>query len=181
MGTPSVPDFLAGYSPQAPSFTTWWQNAATFFLGKVVFRAVQSSSATTLPSSGAVTKIAYDNVLEDPWSGWNASNHNWTPPGIATGLYQITVGVIVAAPGASDVVVSPYAQGPVGVLGNTQLAAVTTSNQVCGGEGTTVAWLTGGQDAVSGAGSVQNTASNVSTNIIAGQNSWLEIVWLLGL
>ena len=52
---PSVPSFLAGFGPQQSDMQSLWVNPAAFFQQKVVFRATQTTTATTLPSM-AVTR-----------------------------------------------------------------------------------------------------------------------------
>ena len=77
---PSVPSFLAGFGPQQSDMQSLWVSPAAFFQQKVVFRATQATTATTLPSAGTTTAIAYDNIIEDPYSGWDATNKNWAAP-----------------------------------------------------------------------------------------------------
>ena len=182
MTTPaqSIPYFLAGYGPQQSDFAGWWANTAAFFQQKVVFRATQTTTATTLPSAGTITKIAYDNVIEDPWSGWSASTHEWTPPSGGSGWYQVTVTVWLAAPGALQVVLSPYIGGSSAYNGAdlAALSGIVLPNAAGGAEGTFYLRLTGGQDPVWGAGAIRNSAGGVLTNLTAGQNSSIEIIWL---
>lgn len=178
---PSIPDFIAGFGPQQPDFQNLWVNALAFFQQRVIFRATQTTTATTLPSSGAVTTIAYDNILEDPYGGWSASTHKWTAPAGLSGWYQVTVTVWVAPPAALQVVLSPYVGGSAAYNPNSgvELAGVTVPTAIAAGvEGTWALWLTGGQDATWGAGAIANSSSNVLTSLTAGQNSSIEIVWL---
>ena len=177
---PSVPDFIAGYGPQQSDFQGWWVNAAAFFQQRVIFRAVQASSATTLPSSGAVVTIAYDDILEDPYSGWSATSYNWTAPLGYSGWYQVTVTVWVTASGADNIVLSPYIIGDAAsnAMSGYPLASVVIPNGQGGAEGTYYVYLTSGQDAVSGGASVTNSSSSVSTDLSTGTQSSLEIVWI---
>ena len=63
---PSVPVFPAGYGPTQTDLDNWWYNVAGFLQTGVVFRASQTTTATSLPDSGAATTIGFDDVLEDP-------------------------------------------------------------------------------------------------------------------
>lgn len=179
---PSVPVFLAGFGPQQSDWQSLWVNALAFFQQKVVFRATQATSATTLPSSGGVTTIAYDNIIEDPYAGWNATTHEWLAPAGLSGWYQVTVTVWLAAPGALQIVLSPYVGGSAAYNANTgkALAGSVVASSSPGGaaEGTWLLWLTGGQDAVWGAGAIANSGANHATSTTAGQNSSIEVIWL---
>jgi hypothetical protein len=178
--SPSVPDFLAGFGLQQSDLQSLWVNAAAFFQQRVIFRATQTTTATTLPSSGAVTTIAYDNIIEDPYGGWSASTHKWTAPAGYSGWYQVTVTVWAATPGAINTVLSPFAGGSAAYNPNSgvPLAGVPIPNSPAGVEGSWYLWLTGGQDATWGAGAILNSGSNVLTNLTAGEQSSLEITWL---
>lgn len=178
--SPSIPDFLSGFGPQQPDWQSQWVNAAAFFQQRVVFRATQTTTATTLPSSGAVTVIAYDNIIEDTYGGWNSGSHLWTPPVVGSGWYQVTVTVFVTAPGATGVYLSPYVQAAAALdpYRSTPLVSCVIPNAPGGAEGTWYVYLAGGLDTVSGAGSVQNSAGNVTCNLTAGQQSSMEIVWI---
>lgn len=177
---PSVPDFLAGYGPQQSDWQSLWVNAAAFFQQRVVFRATQATTPTTLPSSGAVTVIAYDNIIEDPYSGWNATLHQWFAPAGYSGWYQVTVTVWVVAPTAQQAVLQPYITGGAAsdLASGIALNATVIPEAAAGSEGTYYPYLVGGQDSISGAGSIQNYASNLNTNLAAGESSSIEIVWI---
>jgi len=178
MTTPaiSVPDFIAGYGPQQSDMTTLWSDPLAFFQARVVFRASQTSGATSLPSSGALTTIAFNNIIEDPYSGWNASTHKWEAPAGFSGQYLATVNVWVAAPGATDVTLV----GEVGLATGTSdpLVAVVLPNNVSGISYSYYYYLVGGQDVLYAAAYIQNSSSAVSTSLTAGENSTLEVMWI---
>jgi hypothetical protein len=173
---PAVPVFPAGYCPQQADFSTWWYQVAGFLQNKVVARVSQATTATSLPSSGAVTVIGFDTVAEDPYSGWNATSHEWAPPAGYSGWYQVTLTVRTAPMTGVDlytymVQTSSGGQTPaVGVQG--------ASNVGAGASGTWTVYLTGGQDAVQGAAGLEHASAAVSTSLTAGQQSTMEIVWL---
>jgi hypothetical protein len=170
---PIVPVFPAGYDPQQADFTTWWYDVASFLQNRVVARVSQTTTATTLPSSGANTTIAYDTVAEDPYSGWNAAAHAWGPPAGYSGWYEVTITVRTAAVAANvDLYIG---------LGGTyteKLASVLASAGGGGAECVFAVYLTGGQDTVTAMAELLNSGSNVNTNLTAGQQSTMEIVWL---
>ena len=55
--------------------------------------ASQTTTATSLPDSGAATTIGFDTVAEDPYSGWDSGTFLWTPPAGYSGWYQATLTV----------------------------------------------------------------------------------------
>lgn len=173
---PSVPNFLAGSGPQQSDFQSLWVNAAAFFQQRVIFRASQTASTTTLPPSGAFTTVKYDTVIEDPYSGWSASAHNWTAPVGYSGWYQITATVFIQAPGVTGV----------GLKIQTLTASQGTGSLVCvvvpsltvgAAEATWYQYLVGGQEAVAVQAAIQNPGSSmtlVTNDSPAGQQSTVE-------
>lgn len=173
-----IPMPIAGFGYQQADMANLWAGAAAFFQQRVVLRATQVTTATTLPSGGAITAIGYDNITEDPYQGWIAGNKQWAAP--FSGWYQVNVTVWVAAPGAANVVLEPYAETlktPGNAMNGRNLTAVVIPNDIAGAEGTWITYLTDG-DVVWGAANVKNSASNVTTNLTVGQNSALEVIWL---
>jgi hypothetical protein len=175
-GPPSVPGFPAGFGPQATDFGTWVFRNFAFFQNGVVLRASQATTATTLPDTAVSTKIAYDSILEDPYSGWNASTHLWTPPAGYSGWYQVTVTIRTAT--LADLVNLQPALAGTWTYGLGILQAQGAGTPGGGASGTFTVYLTGGQDTVGGACGLYNSGSNVSTSLTAGQQSALEIVWV---
>ena len=170
---PSVPVFAAGAAPTETTFNGWWYETAGFLQNKVVLRVSQSSAATTLPDTAAATRIAYDTVLEDPYNGWSASTHLWTPPSGYSAWYQVTFTVRTAAI-AGLVDLQPLLSGTYAYL----LACVQGNSAGGGVSATNVVYLVGGQDTVGGACELLNSGSNVNTSITAGQQSTLEVTWI---
>lgn len=172
---PSIPYFVAGTGLQQPDMETLWVSPATFFEQRVVFRATQATTATSLPSTGAITKIAYDDVLEDPYSGWSSANYWWTAPSGYSGWYQVTVTVFVSGPAAEEVILIPYISSA--IIGNIPVAGVVLPEASSGASGTWYVYLVGGSDAIHGAAAINNASANLDTSLTAGQNSTLEIIW----
>jgi hypothetical protein len=171
---PVVPVFPAGYGPQASDFNTWWYETASFFQNGVVFRASQTTTATSLPSSGATTVIGYDNIIEDPYSGWNSGTHSWGPPAGYSGWYQVTM-TIRTVTLANLVSIQAHIKGTWTYNLTLAQGNSTASAGVSAAFGV---YLIGGQDTVQAAGSIGNSGVNVNTDLTAGQNSTLEITFL---
>ena len=177
---PSVPNFIAGFGPQQSDMQSLWVNAAAFFQQRVIFRATQTTSATTLPSSGAITSVVPDNIIEDPYSGWSASGHHWIAP--IAGWYQVTVAVWITAPGATQTILNVYVFTPKGTTNPTNgepLVSVVMPNGTAGAEATWYCYF-GVGDSVIGAAAIKNSSSNVTTSLTAGENSSIEVVWIAG-
>ena len=172
---PVVPVFLAGTGPAATDMDTLWYQTASFLSNRVVARVSQTTTATTLPSTGATTAIAFDNVIEDPYSGWSSGSHSWTPPAGFSAWYMVTLTVRTAAP-ANLVDLHPAitAAGTTYGLNEVQACSLTGA----GACGTWTVYLVGGQDSVAGACQLLNSAANVSTDLTAGRQSTMEILYL---
>jgi hypothetical protein len=173
---PSVPDWIAGFGPQQSDMYSLWTSPAAFFQNRMVLRVSQASTSQNLPSSGALTTITFDTVLEDPYSGWNATSHSWTPPTGLFGWFQVTLTVWVSSPGLGVVL-------EVGTLTATSVDSLALCDIICnsgqgGAEGTYFVYLNGGQDNVAGQAKVMGASGAVATDVTAGQNSTMEIVWL---
>jgi hypothetical protein len=171
---PSVPAFPAGYGPTQLDFDNWWYQTAAFLQNRVVFRATQTTTATSLPDSGASTLIHFDDVLEDPYSGWDSGTWMWTPPAGYSGWYQATLLVRTVAVGA-DVDLRPILAG---TYGQALATAQGTTAFGAGVSGTFTVYLVGGQDTIGGACELLNSGSAVNTSLTAGQQSALELVWI---
>jgi hypothetical protein len=174
--SPSVPDFIAGYGPQQSDMYSLWTGPATFFQNRMALRVSQTSGTTTLPSSGALTTIQFDTVLEDPYGGWSATHHWWTPPAGLYGWFQVTL-TVWAVPTALNVVLE---LGTLlsNVIPSLALCDIVANNGVSGATGTYWVYMSGGQDNVAGQARVLNASANVPTNLTAGENSTMEIMWL---
>lgn len=174
-----MPDFLAGFGPQQSDLQSLWVNAAAFFQQRVVFRASQTSGATSLPASGAFTTVAYNNIIEDPYSGWSSGAHNWTAPAGYSGWYQVTATVFIQSPGVSGVGLKIQTL-TAGTGSGSLVTVIVPSATIGGAEATWMVYLVGGQDAVSVQAGLQNSASPISTNATAtsGQAPTFEITWI---
>lgn len=171
---PTVPVFPAGYQPQQADFTAWWYDNLGFFQTKVVLRARQATAATSLPASGAITPIVYDTIDEDPFAGWSVSQNGWIPPAGYSGWYQVTITLFT-----NPVPTGAAIRALIGGSNSFDLATNPASSVHTGGaEGQSTVYLIGGQDLVRGSGSLLNSASAVTTSILGGQQSSMEIVWL---
>ena len=178
---PVVPTFLPGSQPQAVDFTTLWFNTTSFLQNKIVFRASQTTTATSLPSTGVATVIAYDNVLEDPYSGWNGTTHIWTPPSGYTGWFWVSATLRTVALQTNVSIgmqVNINNQVPFIPLGQEFVVIMGASATGAGCSGGELVYLVGGQSGASIAGIINNSTVNVNTSLTAGQQSTLEIVWL---
>ena len=170
---PAVPVFSAGYGPQASDFNSWWMQTASFLQNRVVFRASQTTTATSLPDSGAATTIGFDDVLEDPYSGWDSGTYLWTPPAGYSGWYQATV-LVRTADVAANVDLRPLLAGTYAY----QLSCVMGATFGAGASGTYIVYLVGGQDTIGGACQLLNSGAAVDTSLTAGQQSALELVFI---
>ena len=171
---PSVPVFPAGYGPTQTDLDNWWYNVAGFLQTGVVFRASQTTTATSLPDSGAATTIGFDTVLEDPYSGWDGSTFLWTPPAGYSGWYQATLTVRTVEV-AANVNLRPLLAGTYGQALATAMGADTSG---AGVSGTFIVYLVGGQDTIGGACELLNSGSAKNTSLTSGQQSTLELVWV---
>ena len=170
---PSVPVFNAGYGPEAADFDTWWYQTASFLQNRVVFRASQTTTATSLPDDGDATTIEFDTVAEDPYSGWDGSTFLWTPPTGYSGWYQATL-LIRTADVAANVDLRPLLTGTYSY----QLSTVMGATFGAGVSGTYVVYLVGGQDTIGGACQLLNSSANVDTSTTSGQQSTFELVFI---
>lgn len=95
VSAPSLPDYMAGFGPQQGDMNTLVTSPLSFCQERVVFRAAQLTTTTTLASGPGTASsiVGYDTVFEDPYQGWNAAGHYWVMP--FTGVYQATFTVSV--------------------------------------------------------------------------------------
>ncbi len=91
-------------------------------------------------ANATFTTVTFDTVTEDPYSGWNASTHEWMAP--YTGWYEVIVGDNVTT--AVDV------QANVRVSGVTQYAVAQQQGALNanGVGGPIIVMLVGGEDTV---------------------------------
>jgi hypothetical protein len=173
-----VPVFAAGYDPQQADFTTWWQQPALFFQYGIVARVSQTLSTTTLPSSGNVTTIGFDTVLEDPYSGFNSTTAAWTPPMGYSGWYQVTLTVFTSAPVANLVTLQPQLGGASTYARLQAIEGSSSTSRPAGCSAAFGVYLFGGASSVNGQCRLLNASVNSTTGTVAGVNSTMEITWL---
>lgn len=180
--SPAVPVFPAGFTPQAADFNGWWFNTASFLQTRVVFRALQNNTVTTLPSSHAAQVIQFDTVLEDPYSGWNSGTFLWQPPVGYSGWYHITFTLLTNPPPSLADLYSTitFSGTPIWQSATVQgVQANSQSGSIAGSSATYRAYMAGGQTSVGGYGALFNSASSVTTfSNGSGLGSTMEIVWI---
>lgn len=170
---PAVPVFPPGYQPQNADFTLWWFDTAAFLETKMAFRGDQENAATTIPDTGAVTTIGLDTAIEDPYGGFNATTHLWTPPAGYSGWFDVCYTLRTAAQAANGmlqiVMAGTYSYAIDQALGSTSTGAGISAQFRC--------YLVGGQDSIGLAAQLKNATANLNTSITAGLRSTMEIMW----
>ena len=162
---PLIPVFPAGFAPQASDMNNWIQDSFGFLTAQVVFRA---EMRTTQVLNG-FTPILYDTVLEDPYSGWNASSHVWTAP--FSGWYEVTLNHSIAT---ATVITEAVPE----ISGTTyEMSEVSCTSSTEGGTGASLlASMVGGIDFVQG---VAWTSASVSIDVSsAGRVPWIEVTFI---
>lgn len=165
LSPPLIPVFPAGYGPLPADFDTWVQGSFGFLTAQVVFRAEMRTTQTL----NGFTPILYDTILEDPYSGWNASSHVWTAP--FSGWYEVTLGHSIAT---ATVITEAVPE----ISGTTyEMSEVSATSSTEGGTGASLlASMVGGIDYVQG---VAWTSASVSIDVSsAGRYPWLECTFL---
>lgn len=162
----SVPLFPAGYGPFPADLTAWITDNFGFLAQGPLFRAVQTTGGGQALTSG-FNVVAYNSVLEDPYSGWNATTHAWTAP--VTGLYEVTIcgcvnGASIWVGGAVQV------SGGNAIQGSSDLSAAAVTG---GGLASVLVPLTGGSDFVQGGFAVSAAATTDTSS--AGRQPSMEI------
>ncbi|HET9893710.1 MAG TPA: hypothetical protein VFQ44_02005 [Streptosporangiaceae bacterium] len=169
---PSVPFFPAGYQPTEADFFEWWYLNARFEQCRVVFRARQTATENMVPVTGTPAQIEYDTVDEDSWGGWSPSTFSYLPP--VSGMYQVTVTSWTTALPANAMLV-PYLLGTYSLRG-----AVIPGSPAhnAGAAAQFTVYLVAGQSAVAGGVAILNAVTAVTTSVVSGQRSSIEIEWL---
>lgn len=170
---PVTPFFPAGYDASGPDFYGWWYLQAQFFQQKSVLRVRQTITANTIANDGLPHTVQFDTVDEDPWQGWSSGSWSWTPK--VSGQYQITLTTWTAGLSTGAMLV-PAPGGTYGPRG--AVASPAGSGRNAGAEGTWTVYLAAGQATVTGTATLLNASASVSTSIVAGQLSSMDIVWL---
>jgi hypothetical protein len=162
---PPVPVFPAGYGPLPADMDTWIQNSLGFQTQGIVFRAERHASQS-LTGAGNTT-ILWDDVIEDPYSGYNSGTGEWTAP--YSGLYAVSV-TIVTASGLAPVVGAGIATPE--TIYKTE-AAGTSSAFDGGASAAQLVPMVGGSDWAAGFAFV--SVSSVTTSTTSGLYSSIEI------
>jgi hypothetical protein len=166
---PPVPVFPAGYGPLPADFNTWIQAPFGFLTAQTVLR-VQQSAAQGPFSTTSFNTITFNTVLEDPFSGWNASSHKYVVP--FTGWYEITLGYSIST-------INTITEGVIYITGTTQyeLSEITNVSSTEGGGGASIILpLIGGEDYVQG--QLWTSAASSIDVSAAGRLPWMEIVFV---
>lgn len=167
---PALPNLVTGYGPQQGDLYSLVTSPLAFAQQRTVFRATQSATTTTLPSSGAATTIKYDTVLEDPYEAWSTGTFAWAVP--FTGWYQVTF-TVGTGTAPANTILAVYS-------GNDARPAASLVLPSTGGSVQGIAYVygTAGQDSITVQAAVLNSASNVSTS--TSLIPTLEITYLVG-
>lgn len=169
-----IPRFPAGFAPQQPDFTTLIQNNFSFITNRVVLRARLSTAQNFITGD---TVIAFNNIDEDPYSGWSSTAtgaqaaNSWLAP--YTGLYEIHLR-------AGAISATEWSKPRVSVTGGgaVDLSGIANNGNGPGGANGfyTVAML-GGSDYIQG---IVNLSTGVAAATNAGDQSMMEILYLSG-
>jgi hypothetical protein len=176
------PQFIAGSKPHGTAglgdsfanLTTQITNSFGFVTAKPVFRGTQTSGAQTTVTS-ALVPIHLNNILEDPYSGWDAVNNRWMPPVGLSGWFLAVGNVFTVSPGATKVVGALGTNGPGATFYGSETANPSVAH-TCGGPCMAVAFLTGGANFWQL--QAYTTGTGIATSVTVGQNSHMEIVWI---
>lgn len=96
---PAVPQVPAGYAPVQADLTLWVTSPFTFLATMPVFRAERAAAQSL--SGGSYNILAYDTVLEDPYSGWSSGSSEWTCPAGCAGWYDVTLSGFAGSQGGT--------------------------------------------------------------------------------
>jgi hypothetical protein len=168
---PSLPDYAAGAGPQQGDMNVAATSPLGFFQQRVVFRAAQLGTTTTLPAGLGLTRVTiqYDTVLEDPYQGWNPNTFAWQAP--YTGFYEVTSSVSVTGVLDANLFINTLVPAQAGLTAGLIMPAGTGT-----AGGSFYCYLVGGQDSVSIQGAIVSPGSSVPT--VNNPPSTLEITWV---
>jgi hypothetical protein len=171
--SPVVPQFIAGYGPQQSDMQSQWADPARFYQQRVMYRVSQTQAASTIGTGYGAIK--FDTMLEDPWRAWNSGFFFVAP---FDGWYQVTGTVWTAAPGTTNcalflTISSSAAGNPTAGIG------ITVTNLPAAGGAGEIVWAVylSANNTVALDAAVTGVSS-VSTNINAGQQSTMEVIWI---
>jgi hypothetical protein len=169
---PAVPSPPAGWKPSQADFDFWVGDSFSFLSQAPVFRA-QREAAQSL-TGGAYNTIALDTILEDPYSGWSATDYWWTCPDGCAGWYEATLTATAASQGTGAGIVTAPALFLNGSAWQWGAADWAPSGAVSGSSGTVQVPLVPG-DYVQFAIVVSDS---VSTPATAGEYPSMELAWV---
>jgi len=148
----------------------WVQAPFTWCTSKPVFRAQHQGTLTL--TAATYVQIKYDTVLDDPYSGWNATAGTWTPPAQGTGWYEVTMTAFGTNPasGTDSIQAALYLDGALYLRGigwgvDGHATGITAGFPVP---------MAGGTDYVSAY--IYSTVTTTTT-ATAGQYPTMEIIW----
>lgn len=171
---PQPPVFPAGYGPLPSDFAGWVQTQFGGLTSKVVFRAVKTTTQSF--TGGTAPLIQFNSIREDPYGGWSATAHQWTPPDGWTGIYQValSIGATVSAGSiVAQVNAIPYTVSGGGALAAGASAISTVSMLALV---PAIATVTG----ISGAVFLTGTSTSGSLTTATGSQSQMTITWIGG-
>lgn len=153
-------------------------NPFAFWQQKVIFRASQTTTATTIPIAGSSANVIFDTVLEDPYSGYNLTTGKWLAP--VTGWYQVTGTLAVNAVSAvgPSTIYMTYATN----YTTWQVAAVPYPASAAPPkilEAPMLIYLAAGLHQIWMEASQLGVNATVTTDLTAGRNSHIEVTWLI--
>ena len=163
-----VPSFPAGYGPVPTDFDSWVQAPLAALTSRVVFRAAKTNSQTLAAGNNT---IQFNSIIEDPFSGWNATTYTWTPPAAWSGTYIVRAGIVTGGTAGGRIGVLIGLNGSALYTLDTTWTSPSIANAACG---EAPVQLVGGQDQVSILG-YSTVGVNVGTP--AGEQCTVEVTW----
>jgi hypothetical protein len=139
----------------------WIQAPLGFQTQNIVFRAEQHTAQTITTSA----VVAFDTVVEDPYSGWDSGSHLWLAP--YSGWYIITSELLFNNVAGMTTHASVYVSGTIWQAGTSLLS---TADAIAGANVSAIAPLIAGADyvqiqalVVTSATTLSNAANRVSS------------------
>lgn len=174
---PALPAWVPGMPLSYEDMLTQVSDTYAFWQDKVIFRASQDSTPTTLTDTPPAAVVIFDTVAEDPYSGYDISNGTWLAP--VSGWYQITAAVSCASVPSSNAILQAYVQTNYGSWIIAAVPLVTPSPSVTIALGTWMVYLIEGLDSFWVAGELINATGTALTDVTGGVNSRVQAVWLM--
>ena len=174
---PQVPVFPAGYAPLPGDFDNWIQAPLAFLTSKVMLRA--ELAGTQVLTANTSTLLPFNSILEDPFSGWDASQSQWFCPAGYSGTYEVTLTASCGPGIGSTTLVTPQVGVNSAAFLYTVDRAWVPGATVPGiASGSTLVQLYGGTDSVQGYAALPSgSGTNGGVVTTAGQRCELTISW----